>query len=152
MAKDKQVATQEDFKSYFDNFTSKHRIILRPDINYFADAIVSTKDGSLIFIEFKKGKGFFKYEQTDEPIGNVLMRLPQKAFGGNLSNVKFGGVNVVREGNKLIIIKGDNSPKAWSEQEALNDALMEIKSIRNLIAHGRDKSNDTGNKEPNKRD
>jgi len=152
MAKDKQLVTQEDFRSYFENFTSKHRIILRPDINYFADAIVSTKDGSLIFIEFKEGKGFFKYEKTDEPIANVLMRLPQKAFGGNLSNVKFGGVNIIRERNKLIIIKGDNSPKAWSEQEALNDALKEIKSIRNLIVHGRDKHNDTGNKGPNQRD
>jgi hypothetical protein len=152
MAKDKQIATQEDLKCYFENFTSKHRIILRPDINYFADAIVSTKDGSLIFIEFKEGKGVFKYELTDEPIGNVIMRLPQRAFGGNLSNVKFGGVNIIREGNKLIIIKGDNSPKAWSEEEALNDALKEIKSIRNLLAHGRTKSNGTGNKEPNKRD
>jgi hypothetical protein len=139
MTKDKQVATEEDFKKYFKNFASKHRIILRPDINYNVDAIVSTKDGSLIFIEFKSGKKFFKYEKTDKPIGDVLMQLPQKAFGGNLSNVKFGGVNVIREGNKLFIIKGDNSAKAWSEQEAANDALKEIIRIRNLMAHGRDK-------------
>ena len=137
MTDDKKVVTQEDFKSYFKDFISKHRIILRPGVNYFADAIVSTKDGSLIFIEFKEGKGSFKYEKTDETIGNVLMRLPQKAFGGNLSNVKFGGVNIVREGNKLIIIKGDNSPNVWSKSEAYKDAFREIRDIRNMLAHGR---------------
>jgi hypothetical protein len=137
MTNDKQVATQEDFKSYFEDFVSKHRIILRPGVNYFADAIVSTKDGSLIFIEFKEGKGSFKYEKTNETIANVLMRLPQKAFGGNLSNVKFGGVNVIREGNKLIIIKGDNSPNAWSKNEADKDAFREVRDIRNMLAHGR---------------
>lgn len=137
MTNDKQVVTQKDFKSYFEDFISKHRIILRPGVNYFADAIVSTKDGSLIFIEFKEGKGSFKYEKTDETIANVLMRLPQKAFGGNLSNVKFGGVNVIREGNKLIIIKGDNSPNAWSKTEAYKDAFREVRDIRNMLAHGR---------------
>jgi hypothetical protein len=137
MTQDKQVVTQEDFKSYFEDFVSKHRVILKPGVNYFADAVVSTKDGSLIFIEFKEGKGAFKYEKTDKKIANIIMHLPQKAFGGDLSNVKFSGVNVVREGNKLIIIKGDNSPNAWSKTEAYKDASREIRDIRNMLSHSR---------------
>jgi hypothetical protein len=137
MSESKHLATQRDFERYFESFVSKHRIILRPGMNYFADAIVSTKDGSLFFIEFKEGKGSFKYEKTDEPIANALMRLPQKAFGGNLSNLRFGGVNIIREENKLIIIKGDNSENAWSKAEAYKDAFKEVRDIRNMLAHGR---------------
>jgi len=137
MSNKEHVVTQKEFKNYLDDFISRHRVILRPEFNYFADAIVSTKDGSLLFIEFKEGKGSFKYEKTDEKIANVLMNLPQKAFAGNLSNVKFGGVNVIREGNKLIIIKGDNSSNSWSRNEAKKDAFREIRDIRNMFAHGR---------------
>jgi hypothetical protein len=131
------IATRNDFKEYCETFISKHRMILRSDLNYYVDAVVSTKEGSLIFFEFKDGKGDFKYQQIDAPISLALMRLPQHAFGGDLSNVRFGGTNVIREGNKLIIIKGDNSPNAWSQDEAFKDALKEVRDIVDILAKGR---------------
>ena len=112
-------------------------MILRPDLNYYIQAIVSRKEGSLLFFEFKEGKGDFGYKQIDEPIAKALMDLPQRAFGGDLSGVKFAGTNIVRESNKLIIIKGDNSPNAWSKTEAYKDAFREVTEIRNMLAHGR---------------
>ena len=132
-----ELASKEDFMKYCEEFISKHRMILRPDLNYDLTAIVSKKEGSLVFFEFKAGPRRFRYKQIDEPIAMALMDLPQRAFGGNLSGVKFGGTNIVREGNKLIIIKGDNSKKAWSKEEAVKDALREIKDIRNMFVHGR---------------
>jgi len=132
-----ELASEEDFKEYCEKFISKHRMILRPDLNYDMVAIVSEKEGSLIFFDFKEGPRRLRYEQIEEPIAMALMRLPQRAFGGNLSGVKFSGTNVVREENRLIIIKGANSRKAWSKEEAVKDALREIKDIRNMLVHGR---------------
>lgn len=130
-----ELASEEDFKRYCEEFISKHRMILRPDLNYDILAIVSRKEGSLIFFEFKAGPRRLRYKQIDEPIAIALMDLPQRAFGGDLSGVKFGGTNIVREGNKLILIKGDNSRKAWSNEEAVKDALREIKDIRKMFVH-----------------
>lgn len=131
-----ELALEEDFTKYCEEFISKHRTILRPDLNYNIQAIVSRKEGSLIFFEFKTGPRRFRYKQIDKPIAMALMQLPQRAFGGDLSGVKFGGTNIVREGNKLIIIKGDNSKEAWSKKEAIKDALKEIKDIRNMFMRG----------------
>jgi hypothetical protein len=137
LAESPKLASEEVIRRYCDEFISKHKAILRPDLNYDILAIVSKKEGSLLFIEFKEGKRQLKYELTDEPIGKVLMLLPQKAFGGDLTGVRFAGTNIVREGNKLILIKGDNSSKAWSQMEAKKDAFREIIDIRNMITHGR---------------
>ena len=90
--------------------------------------------GALVFFRFKKGSARFRYEIIDEPIGVALSKLPQKGFGGDLSNVIFRGKNVVREGNKLIIIKGDNSKWAWSRAKAREDAIEEIEDIRRYFA------------------
>lgn len=132
-----KLASPEDFRKYCEEFISRHKMILRPDLDYDILAIVSKKEGSLIFFEFKDGPRRFRYKQTNEPIAMALMRLPQRAFGGDLSGVKFGGTNIVRERNRLIIIKEDNSRRAWSKEEAVKDAFKEIKDIRNGFVHGR---------------
>jgi hypothetical protein len=58
--------------------------------------------------------------------------LPQRAFGGDLSGVTFLGKNVVAQGNKLIIIKGDNSKEAWSGEEASKDAIEEVRNVAEM--------------------
>jgi len=85
---------------------------------------------SLVFFHFVRGTTKFRYNRTNGPIGKVLEKLPQHAFGGDLSGLVFGGKNVISEGNNLIIIKGDNSPEAWSRTEAIRDAQEEVAAIR----------------------
>ena len=128
-----KLASETDFKQYLAKFESIFKKILRPDVNFDVVAIVSNKDGALIFFEFKRQEeGRFQYKLINEPIAIALQSLPQRAFGGDLSGVKFAGKNVIAERNRLIIIKGDNSKTSWSQDEAVKDAIEEVNRIASL--------------------
>jgi hypothetical protein len=109
---------------------SIYRVVLKSGIGADCRSFVSTQGGSLVFFHFVRGTTKFRYNRTNGPIGKVLEKLPQHAFGGDLSGLVFGGKNVISEGNNLIIIKGDNSPEAWSRTEAIRDAQEEVAAIR----------------------
>lgn len=128
-----KIAEEYHFKKYYEEFVKRHRVILKPSYNYKVKAYVSEKQGSLIFLEFVKGPCSFTYKRIKESIGTILEKIPQHAYTGNLSNTIFSGKNIIREENKLIIIKGDNSPSAWSKEEAKKDAEQEIKDIIKMI-------------------
>lgn len=121
--------SRNDFRTYCLTFMSIYRKVLKEGTGYDALAIVSTRQGSLVFFTFRKGQERFRYKKTLKSIATELQKLPQRAFTGNLSGIVFGGKNVIREGNKLIIIKGENSADAWSKMEAIRDSWEEINSL-----------------------
>ena len=51
----------------------------------------------------------------------AISDIEQHAFG-DVSNLKFGGTNVILEGNRIILIKGDDSPAAWTDTTSATDA------------------------------
>jgi hypothetical protein len=123
------LASRKDLHQYCITFMSIYRKVLKKNVGYRAKAVVSTKQGSLVFFTFRVGPSFFSFKKTLNPVGKALEKLPQSAFGGDLSGVRFGGKNVIREGNKLIVIKGDNSREAWSRIQAIRDAREEIEAV-----------------------
>jgi len=127
------IVTKKDFRMYSILFFSIYRQILRPDISYQANAIVSERHGALIFFKFRKGSRRFSFRKIRKPIGVALQDLPQRGFKGDLSNVIFGGTNVVVEGSKLIIVKGSNQKEDWSPMEARIDANRQIEEARKFI-------------------
>lgn len=123
------IASTKHLSSYCSAFMSVYRKVLKKGIGYNALAVVSYRHGSLVSFTFVRGGSKFKFKRTRKPIGAILEDIPQRGFGGNLSGVRFAGKNVIREGNKLIIIKGDNSPRAWSRIQAIRDAREEIDAL-----------------------
>jgi len=124
------IATARDLRTYFLTFMSIYRVVLKNGIGAECKSFVSTQRGSLVFLHFTRGSSRFSYKMTRVPIGKVLEKLPQHAIRGNLSGIVFEGKNVINEGSNLIIIKGDNSPEAWSRLEAIRDAQEEVAAIR----------------------
>jgi hypothetical protein len=124
------VATARDFQQYCMTFMSIYRVVLKKNVKVHCESYVSTRQGSLVFFKFMIGHSGFKFRLTNSPIGKVLEGLPHRGIRGDLSNVFFGGKNVISGGNTLIIIKGDNSPEAWSRVEAMRDAREEVAAIR----------------------
>lgn len=123
------VASRRDLYLYCKTFMAVYKKALKTNVGYRAEAIVSAKHGSLIYFKFRIGPSIFLFKRTMNPIGKALENIQQSAFGGDLATVRFGGKNVIREGNKLIIIKGDNSSEAWSRIQAIRDAREEIESV-----------------------
>ncbi|MGY2463226.1 hypothetical protein [Vreelandella sulfidaeris] len=54
-------------------------------------------------------------------IGRVLSEIPQKLVGGNIEGVKFSGTSLYLEGNRIVVIKGEDHPEAWSGSAVLED-------------------------------
>jgi hypothetical protein len=125
-----KVAQRHDLLLYCYRFGLIYKKVLRQGVNFNALAIVSKEQGALVFFEFKKqAYRKFQYRLVKEPIAKAVEKLPQRAFSGDLSSVRFYGKNVIAEGNKLIIIKGDNSKEAWSLKEAMKDAIEEVRRV-----------------------
>jgi len=129
-----RVASSKELEVYCEEFINIHRKILRKDLNYRILSIVSLKKGSLVFFDFTPNPGSFEYKLTDTPINLELMELPQTGFTGDLSKVDFEGTNIVRERNKLIIVKGDNTKRVWSEEEARRDAFRELAAVGKILS------------------
>lgn len=130
----KQLVTREDFENYFREFKIIHRTILNPKYGYRIKAFASKQQGSLIFFSFEEGADeFSSYKVIDDRIGAALREIPQKAFGGNLEGINFGGTNIIREADRLILIKGDNTKNAWSTEEAQKDARIEVNAIESIL-------------------
>jgi hypothetical protein len=127
---DSMLATEKVVKEYVDTFIKFHRPILRPEYNYEVKAFVSKQQGSLVWFQFVTCDGGFSFSFLDEPISDKLAEIPQRGFAiSKGSGVVFRGTNIVREEDKLIIIKGSNGPEAWSKDEARRDAQNEVNSI-----------------------
>jgi hypothetical protein len=124
------IATAKDFRQYCATFMSIYRVALKKNVGVYCQSYVSTRHGSLVFLKFTIGHSRFRFRQTTSPIGKVLERLPQRGIKGDLSNVIFEGKNVISGGNTLIIIKGENSPQAWSRIKAIRDAQEEVAAIK----------------------
>jgi hypothetical protein len=68
-----------------------------------------------------------KIEKPKQSIGKVLSSIPQRFVGGNIDNVTFGGTNIFMDGNRLLLIKGEDSPEQWSG-ESISDDVRRVVS------------------------
>ena len=132
----KELASKSDFKQYCAKFESIFKKVLRSGVNFDALAIVSNVEGALIFFEFKKqARSKLKYKLIDKRIATAVQELPQKGFVGDLSSAKFLGKNIIVERNRIIIIKGDNSRASWSQEEAVKDAIEEVRRVSRMSSY-----------------
>jgi hypothetical protein len=55
-----------------------------------------------------------KVAPTRNTIADVLAEVPNNMIGGDLRGVRFGGTNISLAGNRILIIKGEDSPEQWT--------------------------------------
>ncbi len=128
---EKELVSAKDFEEYGSSFMENLKKILKPEIGAEITSYLSKKDGSLIYFQLRPGDIAYKYKEleSDKGISEALREIPQRAFGGNLSGIKFGGTNTIIEGDKIIFIKGENTKDLWSSEVAKDDSQKIIDSI-----------------------
>jgi hypothetical protein len=67
-----------------------------------------------------------KIESVNPTVGSVLGKVPQRMVAGSLEGVSFGGTNIYMEGNRLLLIKGEDESKQWSATAVQNDVLRVV--------------------------
>jgi len=79
-------------------------------------------DGAVFeFLFNKDGDSEEIIEKVRPTVGRVLSEIPQRMVGGNIEGVKFGGTNLYLEGNRILIIKGEDDPSSWSGNAVIDD-------------------------------
>lgn len=61
-------------------------------------------------------------------VAEVMTEIPQKMISGKLENVQFSGTNLYLEGNRIIVIKGDDFPESWQGNAVRNDVMRAVMS------------------------
>ncbi len=125
------IVDEATMKKYAYTFIRIHRRILNPVFSYSIRCFVSMAQGAMVWFQFiQNKKPKFSFQYIDGPISQILSAIPQQAFKFSPStSVLFEGTNIVRENNKLLIIKGSNRKDAWSIRQAELDAMKEVDDI-----------------------
>jgi hypothetical protein len=109
-------------QGYINNFRRHLAPYLKPGIGLGCKVFPANSDGAIL--EFSLGphvKNEDQYLSTEETVNAALKNIEQRMFGGNLNAIKFGGTNISMEPNRIILIKGEDTPSEWSDDGARED-------------------------------
>jgi len=86
-------------------------------------------EGAVFEFVFNKEKlGTEEISKLRKSIGNVLSEIPQRLISGNIEGVKFGGTSLYLEGNRILVIKGEDAQDQWSGNAVIEDVRRVVSS------------------------
>lgn len=123
---------KEELNRYATKFANELQPRLRTDIQ--ADVVIYPTSGNGAIVEVKlvpkskRSSTPICFEAESNSINQILKKIPQNFIGGNIDGIQFSGTNISLEGNRILLIKGDN--QHWSESDAIADIarLLDAKS------------------------
>lgn len=114
-------------KKYSQLFKRNIAKFLTPGISIKTVIYPVDLDGAVFeFLLNRDGVVEEKLERPRKSIGAVLSEIPQRMISGNLDGVRFGGTNLYLEGNRILVIKGEDAPSSWSGNAVIEDVKRVI--------------------------
>jgi len=116
-------------KKYVELFKRNISSYLSPGVSI--KTVIYPVDGQGAVFEFffnKEGISSEEIKNPRESVGKVLSEIPQRLVGENSEGVKFGGTNLYLEGNRILLIKGEDSPEHWSGSAVIEDVRRVVTS------------------------
>lgn len=109
-------------KKYSELFNRNIERYLSPGISVQTVIHPVEQDGAVFeFLLNKNGVSSSRLEPPRKSIGNVLSEIPQRMIGGNLEGVRFSGTSLYLEGNRIVVIKGEDDKNSWSGNAVIQD-------------------------------
>lgn len=116
------MATQGKLKSYATRLQKKLQSRAIRDFGMITKIYPSRNAGAIFEISFNKERQFdIRFAPTTETVSVSLEKIKQKAIGGNLRNITFGGTSIIGEPNRIIIIKGNDDKDLFGDDALEND-------------------------------
>lgn len=109
--------------------------VLTPYLNkgFQVSATIHPASGEGAVIEFEIHKG----KRSDitiigavTKISDTLENIDQRMIGGNIQGVTFRGTNLYMDGQRIVIIKGDDEHAFWSNKAAIEDVARVVSPER----------------------
>lgn len=116
------MKTTTKLNKYVELFKRNIQNFLAPGVQISSVAYPVEKEGAVFeFILSTDGNTIDRVEKVRPSVGNVLSEIPQRMVAGNLEGIRFGGTNLYLEGNRILVIKGENKPSEWTGNAVIND-------------------------------
>ena len=109
-------------QGYVNNFRRHLSPYLKPGVGLACKVIPVKAEGAIL--DFSLGpdvKNEDQYLSTEDTVNAALKNIQQRMFGGNLDALRFAGTNISMEPNRIILIKGGDTPSEWDDNGARND-------------------------------
>ena len=102
-------------QKYVELFKRNISLFVAPGIEIKTTIYPVEAEGAVFEFLLNKDKDSTEVIDKIRPtVGRVLSELPQRMVGGNIEGIKFGGTNLYLEGNRILIIKGEDDPSSWT--------------------------------------
>lgn len=109
-------------KKYSELFKRNIERFLSPGISIKTVIYPVREDGAVFeFLLNRDGISDERFERPRDSVSKVLSEIPQQMIDGNLDNVRFSGTNLYLEGNRILVIKGEDAPSSWSGHAVIED-------------------------------
>jgi hypothetical protein len=118
---------QKLLKKYANSFVSSMKPSIK--LGYNVSAKIHPTNGNGATIEFEindSKKSEVSLVQTVDSVNKTLATIEQNMIGGNIEGVRFSGTNIYMDGNRIVIIKGDNEHSSWDNSAAQKDVQKVI--------------------------
>lgn len=109
-------------KKYVELFKRNIRQFMAPGVEIKTTIYPVEAEGAVFeFIFNRNNDSTETLNRTRPTISSVLSEIPQRMVGGNIDGVKFGGTNLYLEGDRILVIKGEDDPESWSGNAIIED-------------------------------
>lgn len=118
-------------QEYINRFRKELGTKLRPDIGMEVIVHPVKEDGAILELLLGVNKSNSDhYEKVNNKIGHALKKINQNFFEGDLTNVHFGGTNIVADKDRIMLIKGGDSSNEWKGSAAKDDVERLVKALQ----------------------
>lgn len=121
---------QKKLKKYANQFIVRLKPSIRDGYNISAVIHPANSKGAILEFEINENKkSIVSLTPNSETINKTLQNIEQSLITGNMQNVTFSGTNVYMEGNRIVLIKGDDEHESWNNS-AVEDDIQRVISPR----------------------
>lgn len=113
---------KKTIQNYINNFRRHFSAYLKPGMGLVCKVFPVKSNGALM--EFTVGPNVENddlYMPLEETVNSALIKIEQRMVGGNIDAIWFAGTNISMEKNRIIILKGEDTPSEWCDEGARND-------------------------------
>jgi|TARA_B110000093_G_scaffold51611_1_gene55466 hypothetical protein len=116
-------------KKYVELFKRNINQFLAPDVDIKTTIYPVEAEGAVFEFVFNRSNDSTETVEKIRPtVGSVLSKIPQRLVTGNIEGIKFGGTNLFLEGDRILVIKGEDDPESWSGTAIIEDVKRVVSS------------------------
>lgn len=125
------MQNQDILQSYVNNFRRHFSVYLRPSVGMTCEIFPAVANGAIfVFTMGQNVQNIDKFMPTETNVSSAFFKIPQNSIDIDNPNAKlhFSGTNVILEGNRIILIKGDDDISEWNDIAASIDVKKSLPS------------------------